>query len=170
MHDKQLTPKSWTVQPNPDKPEEKAINIIINPINNLPTTRCVRTDSLSDSAACFSKNLTATHASNHNLDKPQKEPLRWHCRLCHRNLQDIQEPLQSGALATIHTMRCPHKRVANIRDHDLPKCASCMFGKQTNRVKPGEQTTIVREQEGIPSAEKPHPGQQVFVDHFACST
>ena len=33
-----LTPKLWTVQPNPDKPEENAIDILINPINNLPTT------------------------------------------------------------------------------------------------------------------------------------
>ena len=31
-----LTPKSWTAQPNPNKPEENAINIVINPIDNSP--------------------------------------------------------------------------------------------------------------------------------------
>ena len=36
--------------------------------------------------------------------------------------------------------------------------------------KPGKRTTVVQEQDGIPSADKLHPGQRVFVDHFVCST
>ena len=67
-------------------------------------------------------------------------------------------------------MRRLHKQAANIRHHCLPKCASCVFGKQTNRAKPGKRTSVVREREGILSADKLHPGQRVFVDHFVCST
>ena len=67
-------------------------------------------------------------------------------------------------------MRRPHKQAANICHHSLPKCALRMFGKQTNRAKPGEQTSVVKEQEGTLSAKKLHPGQRVFIDHFVCST
>ena len=67
-------------------------------------------------------------------------------------------------------MRRLHKRAANICHHCLPKCASCMFGKQTNRAKPGKRNSVIREREGILSADKLHPGQRVFVDHFVCST
>ena len=35
-----------------------------------------------------------------------------------------------------------------------------MLSKHTNRTKSGEQTSVIREQEGIPSAKKPHPGQK----------
>ena len=88
-----LNSKSWTVQLDPNKLNKNAIDIIINPINHLLTTRCICTDSLNDLAVCFSENLTVTHASNHNLDKPWKEPLHWHHKSGHQNLQDIQEPL-----------------------------------------------------------------------------
>ena len=123
-----LNLKSWTVQHEPDKLNKNTININVNPINNLPTTGCICTDSLNDPAVCISENPTATHASNHNLDKPQKESLHWHCKLQHQNLQDIQEPLQSGVPAATQAMRHLRKQAANVC---LPKCASCMLGKQT---------------------------------------
>ena len=105
-----LNPESWTVQPDPNKLNKNTIDINFNPNNNLSTAQCICANSLNDLAVCFSENLTATHASNHNLDKPQKESLCWHCKSRHQNLQDIQELLQPGAPTTTHAMlRCPHK-------------------------------------------------------------
>ena len=55
-----LNPKSWTVQPDPDELNKNAIDININPNNNLPATECVCTDSLNNPAVHFSENLTVT--------------------------------------------------------------------------------------------------------------
>ena len=105
-------PKSWTVQPEPNKLNKNAIDININPVNNLLTTRCICIDSLNDSAVHFSENLAVTHTSNHNLDKPQKEPLRWRCnwdiKICKtfRNCCNQAHQLQLMQ-CNVHTNRWP---------------------------------------------------------------
>ena len=78
--------------------------------------------------------------------------------------------MQNGSLATSQAMRSLHTRAAKLMVKDLPKCAACQFGRQTNRSKPGKVTKSVREREGILSADKTHPGDRVFIDHFVCST
>ena len=78
--------------------------------------------------------------------------------------------MQNGSLATSQAMRSLHTRAAKLMVKDLPKCAACQFGQQTNRSKPGKVTQSVREREGILSADKTHPGDRVFIDHFVCST
>ena len=45
-----------------------------------------------------------------------------------------------------------------------------MFGKQTRKRVPGKVPNVVKDREGILSADKLHPGQRVFHDHFICST
>ena len=46
-----------------------------------------------------------------------------------------------------------------------------MFVWETNKSSQARKThNMVQEQEGILSADKLHPGQHVFVDHFMCST
>lgn len=67
-------------------------------------------------------------------------------------------------------MKRSHKRAANVSFEDMPKCAACQFGKQTNQSKPGSVRASTREREGVLSADKPPPGERVFVDHFACAT
>ena len=133
-----LSPKSWTVDADTEKPKENAIDIEISQINNLPTSKCSNLESLSELAVNSSEHSTVAHTSNQNLDKSQKEVLRWHHRPGHGSPQDTQALLRMGALATTHAMRRLHACAANLRFGDLPKCASCLFGKQTNRAKPGE--------------------------------
>ena len=70
---------------------------------------------------------------------------------------------------TTQAMRQLHEQAANVDHQSSPKCASCMFGKQTNCARPGKQTSVVTEQEGILPAKTPHPGQSVSVDDFVCS-
>ena len=140
-----LNPKSWAVQPHPNKLNKNPIDVNASSHDNLLTTKCIHANSLDNLVAkCFSENLTVTHASNHNLDEPQKELPRWHCKLEQRILQDIQELLRSGVLATTHTTtRLLHKQAANI-GHP-PKCTTCMFGKQSNCAKPGKHFSVIRE-------------------------
>ena len=133
-------------------------------------TICHNPHSLHELAVNFSENITTTHANNFNLSEPHKELLRWHYRLGHVGLRTIQFILRTGALAKTHAMQRLHKRAANVPPHDLPKCAACQFGKQTYRSVPGKRTRVIKEREGILSAEKLQPGERVFVDHFNCST
>ena len=78
--------------------------------------------------------------------------------------------MRSGVLASTQAMKTLHTRATKIPVHELPKCAACQFGRQTNRKVPVNRTSIIRELEGILSAEKLHPGQLVFIDHFLSST
>ena len=133
-------------------------------------SKCIVPKSLHKLSINFAEHVTITHKTNQNFDELQKELLRWHYHLGHISLQDIQALLQTGALATTHAIRRLHKRAANLKHADRPKCASCLFGKQTSQAKPGKRTTVVQERDGILSADKLHPGQRVFVDHFMCST
>ena len=78
--------------------------------------------------------------------------------------------MRQGALAATEGLRRLHSSAAQLKPQDLPKCAACMFGKQTNRTVPGKKWNMVKDRAGILSADQNRPGQRVFVDHFVCST
>merc|ERR1712025_225383 len=79
--------KTWTIAADPNKPDKNPINVEVNELNNLPMSQCIVPKSLNALSINFAENVTATHATNCNLDEPQKELLRWHYRLGHRSLQ-----------------------------------------------------------------------------------
>ena len=140
-------------------------------MNNLPTSTCFRHSAVKQIAANFSENISSTHKNNFNLSEAHKELLRWHYRLGHIGTRVIQFILRTGALSSSDRQRRLHTRAANIQSHDLPKCGSCMFGKQTRKRVPGKVVSrVVKDREGILSADKTVPGQLVFLDHFICST
>jgi len=66
-------------------------------------------------------------------------------------------------------MRRLHERAANINAAEMPKCAACQFGKQTNCVTPGLIGKALEGRQGVLSADKSLPGERVFVDHFQCA-
>eukprot|EP00978_Attheya_sp_CCMP212_P022107 scaffold65528_cov69-Attheya_sp.AAC.3 len=88
---------------------------------------------------------TAVHSDHFNLSIPQKELLRWHTRLGHVGFK-------------------PAKLIT------VPKCASCLFGKQKSRTTPGRRITHVRDETGHIRSDQFTPGQKVSVDHYICST
>ena len=115
--------------------------------------------------------MSSTHKNNFNLSEPHKELLRWHFRLGHIGMKTVQFILRTGALSSSDKQKRLHTRASNIPSHDLPKCGSCMFGKQTRKRVPGKVVSrVVKDREGILAADKLHPGQLVFLDHFICST
>ena len=74
-------------------------------------------------------NITAAHACNRNLTEPEKEILRCHQRMAHLGFQTIQFLMKLGVLAFSKQKRQLHRAASKLKT--LPKCASCLFGKQT---------------------------------------
>ena len=149
---------------------EAPIDIYVSKKTNLPTSTCYKSKTLTQASAFFTSTVAETHKANTNLSEPQKEILRWHYRLGHIGLRTVQFIMRNGSLASSQALRNLHTRAAKLATASLPKCAACQFGRQTNRAKPGTITSTVREREGITSANKSHPGERVFIDHFICAT
>ena len=158
----------WTLKGrnNVDSP----IDIYVSKKTNLPTSTCYKSKKLTQASAFFTNTVAETHKANINLNEPQKEILRWHYRLGHVGLRTVQFIMRNGSLASSQALQSLHTRASKLTTANLPKCAACQFGRQTNRAKPGSVTTTVREREGITSANKTHPGERVFIDHFVCAT
>ena len=123
------------------KKKGQSIDAFINPRNNLPTSACCRKDAIHKAAINLGESIT--HHSNFNPSEPHKELLRWHQKLGHINVKNVQFILRSGALATSDSMRRLPSAASKIRTCDLPRCSSCQFGKQTNRAKPGRKLQTV---------------------------
>ena len=161
---------TWGVQLDESDEDEGGFDVYINPVNNLPTSTCFCHEAVQQVSANFSEAMSETHRGNFNLSEPHKELLRWHYKLGHVGLKTVQFILRTGALASSDKQRRLHTRAANIPSHDLPKCGSCLFGKQTRKRVPGKVLKVVKDRTGILSADKLHPGELVFIDHFVCST
>jgi hypothetical protein len=133
--------------------------------NNLPS--CPAWLPSGSLALAAELNLCVTDAQNQNLSAAQKELLRWHYRLGHLHFESIRRLLRTGALSQSSKIRALHRSAANC---DLPKCASCQFGKAKRRPAPGKVQHVVAAHDGAIKKEHLAPGQQVSVDHFICST
>ena len=132
----------------------KVASISYHPENNLPTCTMANVQpSPSVNQACV------THTQNPNLTTAQKELMKWHYRLCHHGLAAIQRLMQSGALGPSSLIKAASKC-------ELPKCASCQFGKAKRRPTDTSTKTIVREREYGLKKDQLFPGQRVSMDHF----
>ena len=110
-----------------------------NPRNNLPTHTGTFKETEEFHGEALEAALCVTEETNTNLTGAQKELLRWHFRLGHVGFQHIQWLVRSGKLLVTNP-----KAVANC---DLPKCASCEFGKATRRA------TKTLKQKAVPEKE-----------------
>jgi hypothetical protein len=97
---------------------------------------------------------------NINLSKPQKELLRWHYRLGHLNFRTVQFIMRLGVLAHTRQQRQLHTTVCKLKE--LPKCAACLYGKQTRRSAPGQVSSIVRDRQGHLNTQKPGLPENMF--------
>ena len=145
-----------------------SVSVRINPTNNLPTCPVHRPQDAHKAIEALSATLSVVSASNVNLTEPQKELLRWHFRLGHLSFKRILFIMRSGVLALSQQQRRLHSTVCNLKH--LPKCAACLYGKQTRRPAPGQVTSVVRDRQGVLKQDNLVPGQRIAVDHFVCST
>lgn len=71
-----IAPECWTAKKDPDKDDESDTEVLISPVNNLPMSMCMRSNSVKRLAVDFAEHAFATRRSNHNLSEPEKELLR----------------------------------------------------------------------------------------------
>ncbi|EEC45027.1 predicted protein [Phaeodactylum tricornutum CCAP 1055/1] len=143
---------------------DNTVRVPFQTSNNLPL--CMAWLPSGSPSLVAELNLCVTNAQNQNLSLAQKELLCWHYRLGHLHFESICRLHRTGALSQSAKVRALHRLAANC---DLPKCASCQFGKAKRCPSPGKAQTIVPAHDGSIKKEHLSPGQQVSVDHFICS-
>ena len=146
-------------------PDGNTLLVPYNKRNNLPVSLSYNESVLAHRT--HELHLCVTDTANQNLSEAQKELLRWHFRLGHLHFASIQLLLRSGALATSEGAKSLHRAASKC---ELPKCASCQFGKMKRRPTPSSTTTPVPSNTGALKKGNLLPGQHVSVDHFICKT
>ena len=93
--------------------------------NNLPVLRMYNANSVQ--AALAELNVCVLDEKNQNLSASQKVLLKLHFQHGHRSMQHLQQLLKTGALGAT-----PINQAASCCK-EIPKCASCQFGKARRR-------------------------------------
>ena len=144
-----------------------AIMVHNNPITRLPTATGYRYESTTLPAEQLCHVINTVHDGNGNLNEAQKELIRWHQKLGHIAFAKVQHLLRTGVLS--NTERSRRLQTAACKIQDVPKCAACLFGKQTVRASPGTKRSIIRDRAGVLQNNNLLPGAEVSVDHFVSS-
>ena len=148
-------------------PERPQVMVFNHPITHLPTTIAHNTKDIEIPANELNNVVTTVSENNHNLSEAQKELLRWHQRLGHLDFNKIKHLLRTGVLSYTEASRSLHTAACKVQHN--PKCAACLFGKQTVKSAPGKTVQVVKDRAGILRAGNLLPGQEVSVDHFISS-
>jgi Reverse transcriptase (RNA-dependent DNA polymerase)/GAG-pre-integrase domain len=145
-----------------------SVTVRVDPTNNLPTCQVYSNPDSEKAIEALSATLSVVSNANMNLSEPEKELLRWHHRLGHLSFRKIQFLMRSGVLANTKANRRLHTAACQLSSP--PKCAACMYGKQTRRPASGKVTAVVKDKDGALKRDDLFPGQRIAVDHFVCST
>ena len=153
---------------SPDDDSRPSLTVYISPSNNLPTCSGFTDDGISKAHTALTSSISVVHESNLNLSNAQKHFLQWHLRLGHPGYNRLMYIFRTGALSTSESERRMIKSVLLNVTH-VPKCAACLFGKQTRRPIPGKITKVIQERRGVLKKEHVNPGDEISIDHFVCS-
>ena len=151
----------------PGDPERASVTVALDRRSNLPTSFAYSHDP-EETVAQVNNLIAVTSDENINLSEPEKELMRWHCRLGHLAFSKVQHLLRSGVLSHSETTRRLHASASKIQRP--PRCAACQFGKQKALRSPGKATAVVKDKAGVISQGHLLPGAETSVDHFVCST
>ena len=146
----------------------QSLSIFISPSNNLPTCSGFTLDGISQAQTALSASVSVVHDSNVNLTNAEKHFLQWHLRLGHPGYNRLMFLFRTGALSTSTSERRKVKSVLN-NVTEVPKCAACLFGKQTRKPTPGKVTKVIQERSGVLKQNHLNPGDEASIDHFVCS-
>ena len=148
-------------------PDRSQVIVFNNPTTHLPTTTAFNPDDIDIPGQVLYSAVTTVSKENHNLSEAQKELLRWHQRLGHLDFNKIKHLLRTGVLSHTEGSRTLHTAASKVKYP--PKCAACLYGKQTIRTAPGKIIKIIKDQAGTLRTGNLLPGQEVSVDHFISS-
>ena len=108
-----------------------------------------------------------TTPDNHNLSEPEKELLRWHYRLGHLSMKQIQWIFRTGILAT--SERARRRQTAAAQLTHGPLCTACQYAKQRRKTTPGTVKVPIPESLNTLKRDRLFPGQEISIDHFHCN-
>ena len=138
-----------------------------HPNTRLPTTIGYKYNDVVELNPALVNIVSTVNTENHNLVESEKELLRWHYRLGHLSFKKIQHLMRTGVLSNTEAGRSLHTAASKIVHP--PKCAACLFGKQTVRPTKAKTTTVVKDRAGVLKEGNILPGAEVSVDHFVSS-
>ena len=147
--------------------ERESVMVNYHPNTHLPTSSVYTDERVQNCNKVINYAVSTVSDENQNLTEAQKELLRWHQRLGHLEFKKIQHLMRTGVLSHTEGTRSLHTAASKITQ--VPKCAACLFGKQTIRSAPGKKTVVVRDRAGALRAGNLFPGSEVSVDHFVSS-
>ena len=148
-------------------PSKTCVKVNNHPKTRLPTTQGYKYNDVVELNPASINIVSTVSSENHNLVESEKELLRWHYRLGHLSFKKIQHLMRTGVLSNTEKGRSLHTAASKIVHP--PKCAACLFGKQTVRPSKAKTTTVVKDREGILKEGNILPGAEVSVDHFVSS-
>ena len=82
-----------------------------------------------------------------------------HQRLGHLDFNKIKHLFRTWVLSNTAANRQLHTAASKLKGS--PKCAACLFGKQTVRKAPGSTTSVIKDIAGVLRGGNLHPGQEV---------
>ena len=140
---------------------------------NLPTIILSAPKETQEHLSAMNGCMQLEHHNNLNMNGPMKELLKWHTRLGHIGLKQVQNIMKTGGLGHSPLIRAASK--INLQEKTIV-CSSCAYGKAKRRSKLTKghqiesQATKPMMQEKLLSKETLIPGQKVSMDHFIVST
>ena len=152
-------------------PHDKTRSSFLVPLDyqsGLLKATMFRSEGVEEATACLGKVISAIRSENLNLSEPEKEFLKRHYRLGHLSFRRIQSLLRTGIFSNTESSRTLHRAACRIRHP--PRCAACLYGKQSARPIPRHSSRVVRDTGGSLLSGNLSPGQCTSVDHFICST
>ena len=155
---------------NYQDPSKPAIIVHNSPLTRLPTSVTYNQSQpleVTTSVNNLCQTCSTVQSTNQNLSESEKELLKWHYKLGHLSFSKIQHLMRTGVLS--HTEATRHLHTASAKIKSPPKCAACMFAKQTVRSSPGVTSHVIKDRAGVLRAGNLHPGAEVSVDHFISS-
>ena len=148
-------------------PERSQVVVFNNPLTLLPTTTAYISKDTDLPSRTLNNIVSTVSDHNDNLTEAQKELLRWHQRLGHLDFNKVKHLLRTGVLSHTDKYRSLHTAASKVQH--APKCAACLFGKQTITSAPGKVVKVIKDRAGILRSGNLLPGQEVSVDHFISS-
>ena len=141
------------------------------PLNesNLPVMRLTTPTDSESNVKAF--NACVMAEANQNLTPSQKELLKWHSKLGHIDLKQVQRIMKTGALGWTPLI----KAASNVDLNKTPLvCGSCAFAKAKRRASRPKRDRAPHHssnhKDKILSKDILRPGQKVSMDHFIVST
>jgi hypothetical protein len=157
-----------TLSGKPGQPTRGPVIVLSDPTNNLPMSLAYSYDSTYTPVQVFQTIMTEVSNANLNLTEPDKQLLRWHCRLGHSGYRKIQQLMKSGVLSHSQATHGLHTAASN--NQNPPICAACQYGKQCCHPSPGKTSSVVWDRAGALKQDDLFAGQKIAVNHFVCST